>query len=115
MDLLIEKRKLSDFGRIISLPNAEKCEKNLSMNGRDPVLFIRRQIPTAMFQSLIVALVFSRLDYCNSVLFGFPANFITRLQSVQNHVGLICRTPALISLHWLRVPERISFKLAVLT
>jgi len=45
---------------------------------------IRRQIPTAVFQSLIVALVLSRLDYCNSVLFGLPANLITRLQSVQN-------------------------------
>jgi len=75
-----------------------------------------------MFQSLIVALVLSRLDYCNSVLFGLPANLIQRLQSVQNAAArLIFRigrsehiTPALISLHWLRVPERISFKLAVM-
>jgi len=37
-----------------------------------------------VFQSLIVALVLSRLDYCNSVLFGLPANLIQRLQSVQN-------------------------------
>ena len=119
MDLLIEKRKLSDFGRIISLPNAEKCEKNLSMNGRDPVLFIRRQIPTAMFQSLIVAFILSRLDYCNSFLYGLPVNLITRLRSVQNATArLISRsehiTPALIILHWLCVPERTSFKSAVL-
>ena len=46
---------------------------------------IRRQVPTAVFQSLIIiALVHSRLDYCNSVLFGLPANLIQRLQSVQN-------------------------------
>jgi len=46
-----------------------------------------------------------------------------RLQSVQNDAArLIFRirrsehiTPALISLHWLRVPERIYFKLAVMT
>ena len=31
---------------------------------------IRRQVPTAVFQSLVVALVLSRLDYCNSVLVG---------------------------------------------
>ena len=48
---------------------------------------------------------------CNSFLFGLPANLFTRLQSVQNAAArLIFRirrsqhiTPALISLHWLRV------------
>jgi len=76
-----------------------------------------------VFQSLIVALLLSRLDYCNSLLFGPPANLIQRLQSVQNAAArLIFRirrsehiTPALINLHWLRVSERISFKLAALT
>ena len=56
-------------------------------------------------------------------LFGLPANLIQRLQSVQNAAArLIFRIrrsehiiSALISLHWLRVPECISFKLAVLT
>jgi len=33
--ILIEKGKLSDFSRIISLPNAEPSE-NLSTDGRDP-------------------------------------------------------------------------------
>ena len=73
--------------------------------------------------SLIVALVLSRLDYCNSILFGLPANLIQRLQSVQNAAARLTFrirrsehiTPELISLHWLRVPERISFKLTVLT
>jgi len=45
---------------------------------------VRRQVLTSLFQSLIVALVLSRLDYCYSVLFVFPANLIQRLQSVQN-------------------------------
>jgi len=66
-----------------------------------------------VFQSLIVALVLSRLVYCNRVLFGLPANLIQRLQSVQNAAArLIFRirrsehiTPALISLHWLRIPD----------
>jgi len=71
--------------------------------------------------SLIVALVLPRLDYCNSVLYGLTAYVIQRFQSVQNaaanfriwHSEYI--TPTLISLHWLRVPECISFKLALLT
>jgi len=84
---------------------------------------VRRQAPTSVFQSLIGALVLSGLDYCNSVLFGLPANLIQCLQSVQNAAArLIFRirrsehiTPALISLHWLRIPERIYFKLSVMT
>ena len=41
---------------------------------------IPRQVPTAVFQSLVVALVLSWLDYCNNVLVGLPANLIRRLQ-----------------------------------
>jgi len=39
---------------------------------------IRRQVPTAVFQSLVVALVLSRLDYCNGVLAGVPAKLIPK-------------------------------------
>ena len=71
----------------------------------------------------MVALVLSRLDYCNSVLIGLPANLIRRFQSVQNAAARLIFgirssehiTDALTSLHWLRVPERILFKVAVLT
>ena len=84
---------------------------------------VRRQVSTSVFQSLIVALVLSWLDYCNSVLFGLPANLFQHLQSVQNAAArLIFRilrsehiTPALISLHWLCIPERIYFKLSFMT
>jgi len=84
---------------------------------------IRRQVPTAVFQSLVTALVLPHLDYCNSVLYGLPTSLIQRLQSVQNATARLIFglrhsehiSPALISLHWLHIPERISFKLAVLT
>ena len=64
-----------------------------------------------------------RLDYCNNALYGLPSNLIRRFQSVQNAAARLIFgirrskhiTPALISLHWLRVPERSSFKLSVLT
>ena len=72
---------------------------------------------------IICIAIYKLLDYCNSVLYGFPAYLMRRLQYVQNAAArLIFRirgsehiSPVLISLHWLRVPERISFKLAVLT
>jgi hypothetical protein len=84
---------------------------------------IRNSVPAATFQSLVVALVLSRLDYGNSVLTGLPAHLVRRLQSVQNAAArLICNlrrsdhiTDALVSLHWLRIPERVVFKIAVLT
>jgi len=84
---------------------------------------IRRCIPTFVFNSLVSALVFSRLDYCNSLLIDLPLTHIQRLQSVQNTAARLifnlrrCDhiTDAIISLHWFRVPEQIIFKAATLT
>jgi len=84
---------------------------------------IRNSVPTATFQSLVVTLVLSRLDYGNSVLVGLTIHPIRCLQSVQNAAALlICRlrsfehvTDALVRLHWLRDPERVVYKIAVLT
>jgi len=71
---------------------------------------------------LVVALVHSRLDYGNSVLVGIPAYLLRRLQSVLNAAARLIFhlkrsdhiTDALVSLHWLRVPERIQYKVTVL-
>ena len=71
---------------------------------------------------LVVALVHSRLDCGNGVLVGLPAYLSHPLQSVLNAAArLIYRlttrdhiTDAVISLHWLRIPERIQYELAVL-
>jgi len=84
---------------------------------------IRHLVSATVFQSLVTALVLSRLDYGNGTLIGLPTHLIRRLQSVQNAAArLIFRlrrsdhiTNALISLHWLRLPERIVFKVAVQT
>ena len=84
---------------------------------------IRRYVSTDTFQALVVALVVTRLDYDNAVLTGRPVYLSRRLQSVLNAaVRLIFGlrrsdhvSDALISLHWLRMPQRIQFKVAVLT
>ena len=84
---------------------------------------ISRAVPTATFQMLVVALVHSRLDYGNAVLVGIPAYLVHRLQSVLNVAAQLIYhlrphdriTDVLATLHWLRVPERVQYKIAVLT
>jgi len=75
-----------------------------------------------VYQSLVVALVLSQLDYDNATLAGFPTSLLNRLQSVINAAARSIAglrrsehiTDALASLHWLQAPERIKFKLVVL-
>jgi len=45
---------------------------------------IRRDVPSSVYQSLVVALVLSRLDYGNVTLADLPACLLNRLQSVLN-------------------------------
>jgi len=65
------------------------------------------------------AFISSRLDYCNSLLYGLPD---TLLQSVQNAIARLLTgtrrrdhiTPVLRELHWLPIRERLKFKVACL-
>ena len=71
---------------------------------------------------LIRTLVITELDQCNSVLVGTSVYMQDRLQSVVNAAARLVyssrtsehTTPLLRQLHWLRVPERIQFRLCVL-
>jgi len=72
--------------------------------------------------SLVYSLVLTRLEYGNSVLAGLPVYLVRRLQSVQNAAARLTYhlrrsdhiTDALVCLHWLRVPERVQYKIAIL-
>ena len=69
------------------------------------------------------ALVTSRLDHCNALLYGLPDYLIQRLQYVMNATAKVitCNpkfdhvTPLLIELHWLPVRQRIVFKILLYT
>ncbi len=75
-------------------------------------------------QLLVQDLVVSRLDYCNALLAGLPANTIKPLQMIQNAAARLVFnepkrtqknvTPLFISLHWLPVAARIKFKTLML-
>jgi hypothetical protein len=86
------------------------------------LLGIRRYVTAPVLQPLVTSLILTRLDYCNSALFGSPAVRLARLQSVQNAAARLVFnllptdhiTDALICLHWLRIAERIRFKIVVM-
>ena len=79
-----------------------------------------------MIRTIAAALVTSRLDYANSVLYGIPSKYISRLQRIQNTLARVVggsRTPSrtpnrtsnlatLSQLHWLPIHDRIKFKIA---
>ena len=72
---------------------------------------------------LIHALISTRLDYCNSVLYNLPTSSILRLQKIQTQAArILTRTPCrdhitevLIDLHWLKIKERIVYTILILT
>ena len=83
---------------------------------------IRRSLSQAVLLSLVTSLIMTRLDYGSAVLAGLPSHLLNRLQSVLNAAARLVYyarkydhvTHLLRDLHWLRVPERIQFRLAVL-
>ena len=79
---------------------------------------IRKSLPLALAKQIAVALVTSKLDYCNSPLHEIPAKFLQKLQRVQNCLARVvtkaprfCHSiPLLKSLHWLPIKFRIQSK-----
>jgi len=81
--------------------------------------------PLDLNTSILLAnsLTSSNLDYCNSLYFSLPNSSIHRLQLVQNSLAraVLCLkrhdhiSPALHTLHWLPIHQRIKFKICLLT
>ena len=84
---------------------------------------IRQYLDQPSTEKLIHPFVSSKLDYCNSLLYGLPDKEILKLQRVQNSAARLVTktrrvdhiTPILHKLHWLPVRKRCIFKILLIT
>ena len=84
---------------------------------------IRKSLTAETSNLLVHAFINSRLDYCNSILYGDGAVHLWKLQSIQNGAARVVAQkrkydPITSTLwddfHWLRVESRILFKQCML-
>ena len=83
---------------------------------------IRRFLTSTATATLVSAFVLSRIDYCNSLLFGSTHDVTSHLQRIVNYAArvILCLpksssiTIHLRSLHWLPVKVRSTYKIACL-
>ena len=87
-----------------------------------PLASIRRFLTSTATATLVSAFVLSRIDYCNSLLFGSTHDVTSHLQRIQNYSArVILRPPKSSSitthikpLHWLPVKVRSTYKIPCL-
>ena len=84
---------------------------------------IRSSIDLSTATTIAVSLIHSKLDYCNSLFLNLPNTQLDKLQSILNSAARAITsaskyshiTPTLKSLHWLKIKERIHYKILSLT
>ena len=84
---------------------------------------VHRHLSRDVFAKLVSALILLHLDYCNTVLAGFPGSTLTPLQRVLHATARLvlnlkpCNrvTAALRELHWLAIMLQIAHKLSTHT
>ena len=87
------------------------------------IVKIRKYLSLKTTQTLVHAFITSKIDNCNSLLFGIPTHLLKKLQYVQNAAARVITgsrkfdhiTPVLKELHWLPVEQRIVFKVLLIT
>ena len=100
----------------------EKLSQTLITQLRN-IADVRKYLTQNAAEKLVYAFITSRLDYCNSLLYGLPSSSIKKLQKVQNMAVKILTlrrkyehiTPILQELHWLLVEHRITYKILLTT
>jgi hypothetical protein len=98
-------------------PHISAVSKSCFLNIRD-LRRIRNTIDQTTACTIATSLIHSKIDYCNSLLLNLPATQTNRLQFVLNAAARAVTktpkfhhiTPILKSLHWLKINERIHYK-----
>ena len=83
---------------------------------------ICRFLTSTATATLVSAFVLSRIDYCNSLLFGSTHDVTSHLQRIQNYAARVTlclpKSSSIVthikSLHWLPVKVRSTYKIACL-
>ena len=104
-------------------PNYCSLQSLLQSHSSTSLYTAIRYLDSSTACTIATSIVHSKLDYCNFLYYKLPKSQLTRLQHIQNslartvmkapkscHITLILR-----SLHWLRITERIEYKLLSLT
>ena len=84
---------------------------------------IRPMLDRKVANTIACSIVSTRLDYCNSLLYGTTASNIAKLQRVQNSLARVVAgtkrrdhiKPVLKDLHWLPIEQRVQYKVALIT
>ena len=84
---------------------------------------IRNYLDQSTAENLVHAFVTSKIDFCNSLLFGLLKKQLDKLQRILNVAARITTrtkkyqhiSPVLRKLHWLPVTKRIEFKILTMT
>jgi len=84
---------------------------------------IRNTLDFSTARTIATSLIHSKLDYCNSLFLNLPQSQLGRLQLILNSSALdVSKTPkfahispVLKSLHWLKIVQRIQYKVASIT
>ena len=92
----VSSEKFGTFQRLMSLHNLFMPLAGVKGVGR---------------QQLIHALITTRFDFCNSIMYNLPNNKIERVQRIQNQAARVLKriprrnhiTPVLSELHWLQI------------
>ena len=117
---LIESNRIEYFdNRLITI---SAVPKSCFYHIRD-LRRIRNAIQHTTLCTIDTSLILSKLDYCNSLPMNLPSTQTKRLQLVLNAAArAVTKTPKfnhispiLKSLHWLKINERIQYKVLSLT